>query len=300
MSLIKSIGSLTALAAISSSFTLQSINQPALAQTKNFVADHSRSIEGEVSRLSHVILVQVPQPIILDIGANQQTTLTVPLLSDMIINGQTIAPAQTPVLISIERDTRHDHARVLAKGLMLQGKLVALKAKGDAIPSFVIPGAEFNQRVKNAMNLGAIIGTGMAGTMGTAMLGQMGAAMGDPTGTGLAMQMTSAGGLAGIVGGIFGGKGDQRVIELPAGSTHVLTVENSAMVVAQLIQLNREVAAGNQLVMTSIASKLEPNEELETSNFSTVAESDQVAPSDIELEEGTQSQEVAIAQPSAE
>ena len=53
----------------------------------------------------------------------------------MIINGQTIAPAQTPVLISIERDARHDHARVLAKGLMLQGKLVALKAKGDAIPS---------------------------------------------------------------------------------------------------------------------------------------------------------------------
>ena len=92
------------------------------------------------------------------------------------------------------------------------------------------------------------------------MLGQMGAAMGDPTGTGLAMQMTSAGGLAGIVGGIFGGKGDKRVIELPAGSTHVLTVENSAMVVAQLIQLNREVAAGNQQVMTSIASKLEPNE----------------------------------------
>ena len=150
------------------------------------------------------------------------------------------------------------------------------------------------------MNLGAIIGTGMAGTMGTAMLGQMGAAMGDPTGTGLAMQMTSAGGLAGIVGGIFGGKGDKRVIELPAGSTHVLTVENSAMVVAQLIQLNREVAAGNQRVMTSIASKLEPSEDLETNNFSPVAESDQVAPSEIEFEESTQTQEVAVAQPSAE
>ena len=299
MSLIKSINSLTALAVLSSSFTLQSINQPALAQTKNFVADHSRSIEGEVSKLSHVILVQVPQPIILDIGANQQTTLTVPLLSDMIINGQTIAPAQTPVLISIERDARHDHARVLAKGLMLQGKLVALKAKGDAIPSFVIPGAEFNQRVKNTMNLGAIIGTGMAGTMGTAMLGQMGAAMGDPTGTGLAMQMTSAGGLAGIVGGIFGGKGDKRVIELPAGSTHVLTVENSAMVVAQLIQLNREVAAGNQQVMTSIASKLEPNEELKTNSFSTVAENDGRAPNEIELAESNESQEVAIAQPTS-
>ena len=149
------------------------------------------------------------------------------------------------------------------------------------------------------MNLGAIIGTGMAGTMGTAMLGQMGAAMGDPTGTGLAMQMTSAGGLAGIVGGIFGGKGDKRVIELPAGSTHVLTVENSAMVVAQLIQLNREVAAGNQQVMTSIASKLEPNEELKTNSSSTVAENDGRTPSEIELAESNESQEVAIAQPTS-
>ena len=52
--------------------------------------------------------------------------------------------------------------------------------------------------------------------------------------------------------------------------------------------------------MTSIASKLEPNEDLETNNFSPVAESDQVAPSEIEFEESTQTQEVAVAQPSAE
>ena len=296
MSLVKSLTSFTTLAALSTTMTLQSFSQPAFGQTKNFVANHSRSIEGEVSRLSHVILVQVPQPIILDIGANQQTTLTVPLLSDMIINGQTIAPAQTPVLISIERDQRHDQARVRAKGLMLQGKLVALKAEGDAIPSFVIPGAEFNQRVKNAMNLGAIIGTGMAGTMGTAMLGQLGAGMGDPTGTGLAMQMTSAGGLAGIVGGIFGGKGDKRVIELPAGSTHVLTVQNSAMVVAQLIQLNREVAAGNQQVMTSIASKLDPSEDREPIGIPAVADNEDFIPSQTLLEDSSSIQEVAQAQ----
>ena len=300
MSLLKSIGSLAACATLSTTFTLQSINQPAVAQTKNFVADHSRAIEGEVSKLSHVILVQVPQPIILDIGANQQTTLTVPLLSDMIINGQTIAPAQTPILISIEREKGHDHARVRAKGLMLQGKLVALKAQGDAIPSFVIPGAEFNQRVKNAMNLGAIIGTGMAGTMGTAMLGQLGAGMGDPTGTGLAMQMTSAGGLAGIVGGIFGGKGDKRVIELSAGSTHVLTVANSAMVVAQLIQLNREVAAGNQEVMTSIANKLAPGKKINEANFATVTDSVENDSLESDMRESDPRKEVAIAQPANE
>lgn len=226
------------------------------AQTASFVAANS-SISGEVSQLSHVLMIQIPRPVILDIGAQEKTTLTVPSLSDIIINGETIAPAQTPVLISIEPADGTKGARVKAKAIMLKGKLIALEADGDFIPSFVVGKKDYNERVKSSMNLAAAIGNGVAGTLGTGILGKVGAGMGDNTGANLANQMISGAGLIGIGLGMLGGGGGKRIIDLQPNSIHVLTLRNPAIVVAQAIQLNREIAAGNAQSSQAIAGQLQ-------------------------------------------
>ncbi|MFZ9288457.1 MAG: hypothetical protein ACO24E_07635 [Vulcanococcus sp.] len=260
---MKNLTSLTTIGgrlALASALTLGGPIAGAMAQTAEFVSANSTSITGEVSALSHVIMVQIPRPVVLDIGAREQTTLTVPTLSDIVINGQKVAPAQTPVLISVEPTADKKSAVVRAKAIMLQGKLIALDATGDAIPSFVVNKKDFNDRVKTAMNLGAVVGNGLAGTMGANVLGTLGASMGDPTGTNLANQITSAGGLLGIMGGMFGGGGGKRIVDLQANSIHVLTVKNPAMIVAQMIQLNREIAAGNSQIMGEIAGQIKTSD----------------------------------------
>ena len=254
---MKTLLQLSSTAALASAITLAGPINGAMAQTADFVSANSNNIAGEVSALSHVMMIQIPRPLVLDIGAREQATLTVPTLSEIVINGQKIAPAQTPVLISVEPTQDKKAAVVRAKGIMLQGKLIAIDASGDLIPSFVVNKKDFNARVKNAMNLGAVIGNGLAGTMGANMLGQIGASMGDPTGTNLANQITSSGGLFGIVGGVFGGGGGKRIIDLQPNSTHVLTVKNPAMIVAQMIQMNREIAAGNGQIMGTIAGQIQ-------------------------------------------
>ena len=250
-SLLKT-GSAMALAA---SFSLGPICT-ASAQTAKFVAANSGAISGEVSELSHVVMVQMPRDVILDIGAQQRTTLTLPSLSEIVINGQQIAPAQTPMLISIEPSEGTKGARVKAKGIMIRGKLLALTAEGDLIPSFVVKQKELNERVRSSMNLGAVLGNGIAQTMGTTILGQLGASSGDRTGVNLANQITSAGGLAGIMAGLLSGRGGIRIVEVPASSIHLLTIRDPAMVLAQAVQLNRELASGNDQPLQSITAQI--------------------------------------------
>ena len=135
---MKNLLQLSTTAALASAITLAGPMTSAMAQTADFVSANSSTITGEVSALSHVIMIQIPRPLVLDIGAREQTTLTVPTLSEIVINGQKIAPAQTPVLISVEPTHDKKGAVVRAKGIMLQGKLIAIDANGDLIPSFVV------------------------------------------------------------------------------------------------------------------------------------------------------------------
>lgn len=260
MNILLSLPRLGASLLLASSLSCGWSEQAAQAQTAQFVDANRTAISGEISQLSHGLMVQIPRPVVLDIGAAERATLTVPSLSEIIINGQRIAPAQTPVLLAVEPTQGNRAARVVAKGLMLDGKLIAIEAEGDPIPSFVVNQRSFNERVRTSMNLGAAIGNGVAGTMGVNVLGAIGAGLGDRTGTNLANQITSTGGLLGIVGGLLGGSGGKRIIELPAQSTHVLTIRNPAMVVAQLIQLNRETAAGNQRAIATIGGLIRQGE----------------------------------------
>jgi len=240
---------------LSSLLACPALGGNASADTASFVAANRTEINGEVSELSHVLLIQIPRHVVMDVGAGESTTMTVPALAEISINGQKIAPANTPILIAIEPDAKQG-VRVKLRGMMLQGKLVALEGQGDLIPAFVVDKKDFNDRVRSAMILGAALGNGISGTLGTAMLGQVGAAMGDPTGVGVYSQIVSASGLMGMMSGMFTGGSGKLIIDLPANSTHVLTLKNPAMVVAQVLQLNRELAKGNGHVVGSIASRL--------------------------------------------
>jgi len=240
---------------LSSLLACPALGGNASADTASFVAANRTEINGEVSELSHVLLIQIPRHVVMDVGAGESTTMTVPALAEISINGQKVAPANTPILISIEPDAKQG-VRVKLRGMMLQGKLVALEGQGDLIPAFVVDKKDFNDRVRSAMNLGAALGNGISGTLGTAMLGQVGAAMGDPTGVGVYSQIVSASGLMGMMSGMFTGGSGKLIIDLPANSTHVLTLKNPAIVVAQVLQLNRELAKGNGHVVGSIASRL--------------------------------------------
>ena len=240
---------------LSSLLACPALGGNASADTASFVAANRTEISGEVSELSHVLLIQIPRHVVMDVGAGESTTMTVPALADISINGQKVAPANTPILIAIEPDAKQG-VRVKLRGMMLQGKLVALEGQGDLIPAFVVDKKDFNDRVRSAMNLGAALGNGISGTLGSAMLGQVGAAMGDPTGVGVYSQIVSASGLMGMMSGMFTGGSGKLIIDLPANSTHVLTLKNPAMVVAQVVQLNRELAKGNGHVVGSIASRL--------------------------------------------
>jgi hypothetical protein len=62
------------------------------------------------------------------------------------------------------------------------------------------------------------------------------------------------------MGGLLDGSGGRRIIELPAQSTHGLKIRKPAMVVAQLIQLNRETAAGNQRAIATIGGLIRQGE----------------------------------------
>ena len=227
----------------------------ASADTASFVAANRSEISGEVSELSHVLLIQIPRAVVLDVGAGESTTMTVPALADISINGQKIAPANTPILISIEPDQKAG-VRIKLRGMMLQGKLVALEGQGDLIPAFVVGKKDFNDRVRSAMNMGAALGNGISGSLGSAMLGQLGAPLGDPTGVAVYSQIVSASGLMGMMSGMVSGGGGKLIIDLPTNSSHVVTLKNPAMVVAQVLQLNRELAKGNGHVVGSIASRI--------------------------------------------
>ena len=240
---------------LSSLLACPALGGNASADTASFVAANRTEISGEVSELSHVLLIQIPRHVVMDVGAGESTTMTVPALAEISINGQKVAPANTPILIAIEPDAKQG-VRVKLRGMMLQGKLVALEGQGDLIPAFVVDKKDFNDRVRAAMNLGAALGNGISGTLGSAMLGQVGATMGDPTGVGLYSQIVSASGLMGMMSGMFTGGSGKLIIDLPANSTHVLTLKNPAMVVAQVVQLNRELAKGNRHMVGSIASRL--------------------------------------------
>ena len=230
----------------------------ASADTASFVAANRSEISGEVSELSHVLLIQIPRAVVLDVGAGESTTMTVPALADISINGQKIAPANTPILISIEPDQKAG-VRVKLRGMMLQGKLVALEGQGDLIPAFVVGKKDFNDRVRSAMNLGAALGNGISGSLGSAVLGQVGAPLGDPTGVAVYSQIVSASGLMGMMSGMLSGGGGKLIIDLPTNSTHVVTLKNPAMVVAQVLQLNRELAKGNGHVVGAIAGRIKNN-----------------------------------------
>ena len=240
---------------LSSLLACPALTGAASADTASFVAANRSDINGEVSELSHVLLIQIPRAVVLDVGAGESTSMTVPSLAEISINGQKIAPANTPILIGIEPDNKQG-VRIKLRGMMLQGKLVALEGAGDLIPAFVVGKKDFNDRVRTAMNLGAALGNGISGSLGSAMLGQVGAPMGDPTGVGVYSQIVSASGLMGMMSGMVSGGGGKLIIDLPTNSTHVVTLKNPAMVVAQVVQLNRELAKGNGRVVGAIASRI--------------------------------------------
>ncbi|MEB3201083.1 MAG: hypothetical protein VKK62_11230 [Synechococcaceae cyanobacterium] len=231
--------------ALAASLSLAAPLSAVQAQPATLLASQSPSFSSPAAELNHVLMVQIPRGFLLDVGANESASLTVPTIADIVINGQKVAPAQTPVLLSIAPSQAGRGAVVRARGLMLAGKLIAFDAEGDLIPSVVINRRELNERVRSSMNLGATIGNGVAGTIGSYGLGTLGASMGDPTGTNLANQMISAGGLLGIASGFLGGRGGKRVVEIAPGSLHLLTIRSTPALIAQLVQMQRDIAAGN-------------------------------------------------------
>jgi hypothetical protein len=58
---------------------------------------------------------------------------------------------------------------------------------------------------------------------------------------------------------MLSGGGGKLIIDLPTNSTHVVTLKNPAMVVAQVLQLNRELARGNSHVVGAIAGRIKNN-----------------------------------------
>lgn len=187
------------------SLTLPATAQPVPTQPQPQIAPQSISIPQDTA-----IVVSFPAPITVDVGQKKEYPLTVPLASAIKdTQGNTIAAENTPVTIVLK--PTDGGAKIVAQSLVINGRIVAIKASSQTIPGTTITHKRANDK---AVENGSIWGR-----IGGSTLGFL--SNGDPDQFDRGAMLGSA---VGLLTGLRSPE-NTRIVQIPQSSVYVLSLE---------------------------------------------------------------------------
>ncbi|MBW4556107.1 MAG: hypothetical protein KME59_09230 [Trichormus sp. ATA11-4-KO1] len=193
---------------------LGSVTLPANAQpvpTEPTVQPQSPSFSEEITvPQDTAIIVSFPAPVTIDVGQKKDYPLTVPLANAIQdAQGNTIASENTPVTIVLQ--PTDGGAKIVAQSLVINGRIVSIKASSQTIPGTTITHKRANDK---AVENGSIWGRIGGSTLG--FLNQ-----GDPDQFDRGAMLGSA---VGLISGLRSAE-NTRVVQIPQSSVYVLSLE---------------------------------------------------------------------------
>ena len=156
------------------------------------------------------IIVRFPASVTIDVGQNKAYPLTVPL-TDAIQDdqGNIIVPKDAPVTINLQ--PKDGGAIIVAKSLVINGRIVAIKASSQIIPGTTITYKRANDKAVENSSIWSQIGGDTLGFF----------SQGNP-------RQFDRGAMLGSIVGFLIGLGSPeniRVVQIPQSSTYVLSLE---------------------------------------------------------------------------
>jgi hypothetical protein len=214
--------------------SLLSIAMVVLASTTNAIPAVAQSIQPSnlqaqsrtsVLPKSSALVIAFPQQVQVDSGKKKSYPMTV-LLAQPILdqNGAEVVKANSPV--AIELVPHKKDIKIVAKSIIVGGKIVSIQATSPVIPSQKVTVKSGNQKAKNNSKVSASLGGSIVGAFSS-----------DTDGT---MKGGYAGNAIGILTGLTSAK-KIRLVNIPQGSVHILELETAAALPVQPNNLQTQV-----------------------------------------------------------
>jgi hypothetical protein len=190
---------------------LGSFSLPATAQLVTPESPQPQVLTSETSiPQDTALIVSFPAPVTVDVGQKKDYPLTVPLASAIKdAQGNIIAPENTPVSIVLKPSD--GGAKIIAQSIVINGRIVAIKASSQTIPGITITHKRANDK---AVENGSIWGR-----IGGSVLGF--SSNGDPEQFDRGAMLGSA---IGLISGLRSPE-NTRVVQIPQSSVYVLSLQ---------------------------------------------------------------------------
>ncbi|MBH8573806.1 hypothetical protein I8752_12395 [Nostocaceae cyanobacterium CENA369] len=191
------------------------VTLPASAQTvptQPLAQPQPQAVSEEISiPQDTAIIISFPASITIDVGQKKDYPLTVPLANAIKdAQGNTIAAENTPVTIVLK--PTDGGAKIVAQSLVINGRIVSIKASSQTIPGTTITHKRANDK---AVENGSIWGRIGGSTLG--FLNQ-----GDPDEFDRGAMLGSA---VGLLAGMRSPE-NTRIVQIPQSSVYVLSLES--------------------------------------------------------------------------
>ncbi len=187
---------------------LGAVTLPATAQP---VSPQPQAVSQDITiPQDTAIIVSFPAPVTIDVGQKQDFPLTLPLSTAIKdAQGNVVAPENTPVSIILK--PTNGGAKIVAQSLVINGRVVSIKASSQIIPGTTITQKRANDKaVENSSIWGKITGSTL-GFFGNS-----------------SPEQTDKGGMLGTAIGLVTGLGsaeNTRIVQIPQSSIYVLSLE---------------------------------------------------------------------------
>jgi hypothetical protein len=156
------------------------------------------------------IIVSFPAPVTVDVGQKKDYPLTLPLANAIKdAQGNVVAPENTPVTIVLQ--PTDGGAKIVAQSLVINGRIVSIKASSQMIPGTTITHKRANDK---AVENGSVWGRLTGSTLGFI-------SNGDPEQFDRGAMLGSA---IGLVSGLRSAE-NTRIVQIPQSSVYVLSLE---------------------------------------------------------------------------
>ncbi len=136
---------------------LGSITLPAIAQPVPSQTLQPQALSQEISiPLDTAIIISFPASVTVDVGQKKDYPLTLPLASAIKDNqGNVVAPENTPITIVLK--PTDGGAKIIGQSLVINGRIVSIKASSQMIPGTTITQVRANDKaVENGSVWGRI------------------------------------------------------------------------------------------------------------------------------------------------
>ncbi|MEH2188466.1 MAG: hypothetical protein V7K64_20190 [Nostoc sp.] len=156
------------------------------------------------------IIVSFPASVTVDVGQKKDYPLTLPLASAIKDNqGNIVAPENTPVTITLK--PTDGGAKIVAQSLVVNGRIVSIKASSQMIPGTTITHMRANDK--------AVENGSVWGRIGGSTLGFF--SQGDPEQFDRGAMLGDA---VGLISGLRSAE-NTRIVQIPQSSVYVLSLE---------------------------------------------------------------------------